>query len=98
MKDISDKTLETKKEEVIKAIENNSDRSNYWKYIEDISELSGYGIKEVRNIIENSEPKSLFKPSIFVQNSEGKYSTRKAYKKYASFFKKFMDSFELRIN
>ena len=72
-------------------------KQNYWKRLDEISQITGYSIRAVEKAISTDKPKSFFAPSRFVRNSENKYSTRKAYEKNASFFNKLMDAFELKI-
>lgn len=83
-------TLESKKAKIIKAIEENSNETNFLKTIDDLTNLSGYTTTDVLETIEDS--------SGFVQNKLGQYTTRKLYEKFAPWYIKFLHSMKNRID
>ena len=83
-------TLETKKEKIIRAIENNSNKTNFLKTIDEITKITGYTPIEISKTIEDS--------LCFVQSGLGQYTTRGLYEKFVPWYTKFLHSMKNKIN
>lgn len=62
-----------------------SDDDDYWKSIDEISQITGTTANEVHRKVETYDE--------FVRNTRGQYTTRKIYEKKAPFAKKLRDQF-----
>jgi hypothetical protein len=67
----------------------NSNKQNYWKSSNEISQITGYSVKEIEKVIN---------PTNFVGKNNGKITTKKAYDKYTPFLKQVLDLMKNNYN
>lgn len=83
------------KDRIIEGFNKDSNKTNYWKSPNNLSELTGYRLLDVKNALENSEPNSFL--GSFIKNSRNLWTTRKLYRKYTPFIQKFIDAYDLKF-
>lgn len=83
--------IEAKKNNIVLAIEDNSNETNFLKTIDELAQIcKNYNTLEISETIENSPD--------FVQNRIGQYTTRRLYEKFVPWYIKFLHSMKNRID
>lgn len=92
----SSETLQLKMKRIIEAFEKNSDKTNYWKSLDEILKITDYDLTQIKEVFKNSELRSFL--GSFVKNKYDEITTRELYSKYTPFLTKFIHAFEGKID
>lgn len=82
--------LKSHHDRIIKSFEESVNESDYWKSIDEISQVSGSSATQVTQVIKNFDE--------FVENNNNKFTTKNLYKNKTPFFTKFIHSLKNKID